>query len=52
MGRTLFGTDGVRGLAGVEITAHLALGLGRAVVMHSGLSTPRALRDPRHARVG
>ena len=51
MGRTLFGTDGVRGLAGVEITAHLALGLGRAVVMHSGLSAPRALviRDTRES---
>jgi phosphoglucosamine mutase len=43
MARRLFGTDGVRGLAGVEITAQLALGLGRAVVMHSGLSAPRAL---------
>jgi len=51
MARTLFGTDGVRGLAGVEITAHLALGLGRAVVMHSGLSAPRALviRDTRES---
>jgi phosphoglucosamine mutase len=51
MGRRLFGTDGVRGLAGVEITAQLALGLGRAVVMHSGLSRPRALviRDTRES---
>jgi phosphoglucosamine mutase len=51
MGRRLFGTDGVRGLAGVEITAQLALGLGRAVVMHSGLAAPRALviRDTRES---
>jgi phosphoglucosamine mutase len=51
MARRLFGTDGVRGLAGVEITAQLALGLGRAVVMHSGLSAPRALviRDTRES---
>ncbi|HXR28344.1 MAG TPA: phosphoglucosamine mutase [Solirubrobacteraceae bacterium] len=51
MGRRLFGTDGVRGLAGVEITAALALGLGRAVVMHSGLAAPRALviRDTRES---
>ena len=50
MGRRLFGTDGVRGLAGVEITAQLALALGRAVVLHSGL-TPRALviRDTRES---
>ncbi len=51
MGRRLFGTDGVRGLAGVEITAQLALGLGRAVVMHSGLAAPRVLviRDTRES---
>src|SRR6202166_3365587 len=51
MGRRLFGTDGVRGLAGVEITAQLALALGRAVVLHSGLSGPRALviRDTRES---
>jgi phosphoglucosamine mutase len=51
MGRRLFGTDGVRGVAGTEITAQLALGLGRAVVMHSGLAAPRALviRDTRES---
>jgi phosphoglucosamine mutase len=51
MGRRLFGTDGVRGLAGVEITAQLALALGRAVVLHSGLTAPRALviRDTRES---
>jgi phosphoglucosamine mutase len=51
MGRRLFGTDGVRGLAGVEITAQLALALGRAVVLHSALNAPRALviRDTRES---
>ncbi len=51
MGRRLFGTDGVRGVAGVEITAQLALALGRAVVLHSGRRAPRALviRDTRES---
>ena len=51
MGRRLFGTDGVRGVAGVEITAQLALALGRAAVLHSGLAAPRALviRDTRES---
>src|SRR5579863_6727994 len=51
MGRRLFGTDGVRGLAGVDVTAQLALTLGRAVVLHSGLAAPRALviRDTRES---
>jgi phosphoglucosamine mutase len=51
MGRRLFGTDGVRGVAGVEITAQLALALGRAAVLHSGLGRPRALviRDTRES---
>jgi phosphoglucosamine mutase len=30
LARELFGTDGVRGVAGVKLTAELALGLGRA----------------------
>ena len=30
MGRKLFGTDGVRGVAGEVLTAELALALGRA----------------------
>src|SRR5580692_12995327 len=49
MGRRLFGTDGVRGVAGVDITAALALALGRAAVLHSGLASPRVLviRDTR-----
>jgi phosphoglucosamine mutase len=51
MARRLFGTDGVRGVAGVEITAQLALALGRAVVLHSEHSAPRALviRDTRES---
>ena len=51
MGRRLFGTDGVRGVAGEDITAALALALGRAVVLHSGRSAPRALliRDTRES---
>ncbi len=51
MDRRLFGTDGVRGAAGAEITAQLALALGRAVVRHSEGSAPRALviRDTRES---
>ncbi len=51
MGRRLFGTDGVRGVAGVEITAQLALALGRAAVLHTELSAPRVLviRDTRES---
>ena len=51
MARRLFGTDGVRGVAGVDVTASLALALGRAAVLHSGLSGPRALviRDTRES---
>ncbi len=33
--RKLFGTDGVRGVAGVVLTAELALGLGRAVTQEA-----------------
>jgi phosphoglucosamine mutase len=51
MGRRLFGTDGVRGVAGVEITAQLALALGRAAVLHTELAAPRVLviRDTRES---
>jgi phosphoglucosamine mutase len=47
----LFGTDGVRGVAGIEITGQLALALGRAVVNRSELDAPRALviRDTRES---
>jgi phosphoglucosamine mutase len=51
MGR-LFGTDGVRGVAGVELTAELAYGLGRAAVVvlgrhGAGRATLVVGRDPR-----
>ena len=51
MGR-LFGTDGVRGVAGTELTRELAAGLGKATVLvlgrHDGV-TPTIVvgRDPR-----
>lgn len=55
MGRRLFGTDGVRGLANREVTASLALQLGSAAVHVLGEqgrltgNRPRAIvaRDPR-----
>jgi phosphoglucosamine mutase len=51
MARKLFGTDGVRGVAGSEITAELALALGRAAVLQSGRDAPRVLvvRDTRES---
>ena len=52
---TLFGTDGVRGLANADLTPELALALGRAAVgvlraqAPSGASRPAVVvgRDPR-----
>jgi phosphoglucosamine mutase len=51
MPRTLFGTDGVRGLAGEKLTADLALALGRAATDLSAARAPRVLiiRDPRES---
>ena len=49
MGR-LFGTDGVRGLAGTELTRELAAGLGRAAVTVLGRHGTRAASDRRRAR--
>ncbi|MCW3064160.1 MAG: glmM [Solirubrobacterales bacterium] len=51
MTRQLFGTDGVRGIAGEHVTAELALGLARAAVAHTGRERPRVLiiRDPRES---
>ena len=43
VGRKLFGTDGVRGVAGELLTADLALALGRAATLQSGAGTPRVL---------
>ncbi len=49
--RRLFGTDGVRGVAGIDITAALALALGRAAVLQSAVASPRVLvvRDTRES---
>src|SRR3954469_2345421 len=51
MARTLFGTDGVRGVAGEKLTAGLALALGRAATTLSPASAPRVLivRDTRES---
>ncbi len=44
----LFGTDGVRGVAGVTLTAELALALGRALVaVHGGRPRVLIARDTR-----
>jgi phosphoglucosamine mutase len=47
----LFGTDGVRGVAGTELTAEIALALGRAGAMESGAERPQVLivRDTRES---
>ncbi len=49
--RRLFGTDGVRGVAGVEVTAELALSLGRVAALLSPAEQPRVLviRDTRES---
>jgi phosphoglucosamine mutase len=49
--RRLFGTDGVRGVAGELLTADLAVKLGRAATLQSGASKPRVLliRDTRES---
>ncbi|MFL5890461.1 MAG: phosphoglucosamine mutase [Solirubrobacteraceae bacterium] len=51
MARTLFGTDGVRGVAGEKLTADLALALGRAATTLSPARAPRVLivRDTRES---
>jgi phosphoglucosamine mutase len=47
----LFGTDGVRGVAGELLSAELVLGLGRAATVNTGASRPRVLivRDTRES---
>jgi phosphoglucosamine mutase len=47
----LFGTDGVRGVAGTELTAEIALALGRAGAVESGAQRPQVLivRDTRES---
>jgi phosphoglucosamine mutase len=49
--RRLFGTDGVRGVAGAVLTPELALGLGRAVTAQAPARRPRVLviRDTRES---
>ncbi len=51
MARKLFGTDGVRGVAGEFLTAELALALGRAVTLEAAASRPQVLviRDTRES---
>jgi len=51
MPRKLFGTDGVRGLAGEFVTAELALALGHAATEQTGAERPQVLivRDTRES---
>jgi phosphoglucosamine mutase len=51
MARELFGTDGVRGVAGERLTADLGLALGRAATQETGAEHPRVLviRDTRES---
>lgn len=51
MARTLFGTDGVRGVAGDLLTADLAVKLGRAATLQAAAEHPRVLviRDTRES---
>jgi phosphoglucosamine mutase len=51
MTRKLFGTDGVRGVAGGLLTAELALGLARAATRKTGVRRPQVLivRDTRES---
>lgn len=51
MARKLFGTDGVRGLAGEFVTAELALALGHAATERTGAERPQVLivRDTRES---
>ncbi len=51
MARKLFGTDGVRGVAGRFLTAELALALGQAATHRTGAERPQVLivRDTRQS---
>jgi len=51
LGRRLFGTDGVRGVVGEELTADLALELGRAAAAECPAARPQVLivRDTRES---
>ena len=52
MARKLFGTDGVRGVAGEFLTAELALGLARAATAARAVEPTAGAGHPRHPRVG
>jgi len=49
--RRLFGTDGIRGVVGDDVTAALALSLGRVAVLRSSAERPRVfvIRDTRES---
>jgi phosphoglucosamine mutase len=49
--KKLFGTDGVRGVAGTELTAELALALGRAAALEAPAARPQVVvvRDTRES---
>ena len=51
MARKLFGTDGVRGVAGEFLTAEMALGLARAATVRAEAERPQVLivRDTRES---
>src|SRR4051812_46838690 len=51
MARKLFGTDGVRGVAGELLTADLVVRLGRAATLQAAAASPRVLviRDTRES---
>jgi phosphoglucosamine mutase len=51
LARQLFGTDGVRGVAGELLTAELGLALGRAATLQSDAEAPRVfvIRDTRES---
>ena len=52
MSRKLFGTDGVRGVAGGLLTAELALGLAPRRDAQDGGGASAGADRARHARVG
>ena len=51
MAQRLFGTDGVRGVAGERLTAELAVAMGRAAASEAGAERPQVLivRDTRES---
>jgi phosphoglucosamine mutase len=49
LARKLFGTDGVRGVAGELLTAELALALGKAATQQAGATRVLIIRDTRES---